>query len=211
MQVTETLAEGLKREYQVVWPVSELDQRATERLSALKERVKIDGFRPGKAPIPHLKRVYGKAVMGEVIEQAMTETNSKIVSDGGFKLAVEPRIKLVNEGEEAVKEVIEGRADLSFTVALELLPKIELADFRKLKLERPVAEVTDAHVDEAIGRIADANRPFADKEGKAEKGDRVVMSFKGAIEPRRARRRDRSRTRGCACRSARARSRAGLR
>src|SRR5690606_21602335 len=153
MQVTETLAEGLKREYQVVWPVAELDQRATERLTALKERVKLDGFRPGKVPIPHLKRVYGKAVMGEVIEQAMTETNSKIVSDGGFKLAVEPRIKLANEGEEAVKDVIEGRADLAFTVALELLPKIELADFRKITLERPVAEVTDEHIDEAISRI----------------------------------------------------------
>src|SRR5690606_6941704 len=60
--------------------------------------------------------------------------------------------------------------------------KIELTDFRKLKLERPVAEVTDANVDEAIGRIADANRPFADKEGKAEKGDRLVMSFKGTID-----------------------------
>jgi trigger factor len=182
MQVTETLAEGLKREYQVVWPVSELDQRAADRLNALKERVKLDGFRPGKVPIPHLKRVYGKAVMGEVIEQAMTETNSKIVTDGGFKLAVEPRIKLADEGEEAVKEVMEGRADLSFTVALELLPKIELTDFRKLTLERPVAEVTDADINEAIGKIADANRPFADKEGKAANGDRLVLTFKGTID-----------------------------
>ena len=182
MQVTETLAEGLKREYQVVWPVSELDQRAADRLNALKERVKLDGFRPGKVPIPHLKRVYGKAVMGEVIEQAMTETNSKIVTDGGFKLAVEPRIKLADEGEEAVKEIMEGRADLSFTVALELLPKIELTDFRKLTLERPVAEVTDADINEAIGKIADANRPFADKEGKAANGDRLVLTFKGTID-----------------------------
>ena len=182
MQVTETLSEGLKREYQVVFPVSELDERATARLSAMKERVKLDGFRPGKVPIPHLKRVYGKAVMGEVIEQAMTEVNSKIVSDGGFKLAVEPRIKLASDDQEAVKEVIEGRADLSYTVALELLPKIELADFRKIKLERPVAEVADANVDETLGRIADANRPFADKEGKVESGDRVVMSFKGTLD-----------------------------
>jgi trigger factor len=181
MQVTETLAEGLKREYQVVWPVSELDQRAADRLNALKERVKLEGYRPGKVPIPHLKRVYGKAVMGEVIEQAMTETNSKIVTDGGFKLAVEPRIKLADEGEEAVKEVMEGRADLSFTVALELLPTIELTDFRKLTLERPVAEVTDADINEAIGKIADANRPFADKEGKAANGDRLVLTFKGTI------------------------------
>ena len=67
MQVKETLSEGLKREYQVVWPVSELDQRATERLASLKDRVRLDGFRPGKVPLPHLKRVYGKSVMGEVI------------------------------------------------------------------------------------------------------------------------------------------------
>jgi trigger factor len=182
MQVKETLAEGLKREYQVVWPVAELDQRATERLSSLKDRVRIDGFRPGKVPLPHLKRVYGKSVMGEVIEQAMTEANAKIVNDGGFKLAIEPRVKLADEGEQAVKDVMEGRADLSYTVAMELLPKVELADFRKIKLERPVTEVTDADVDEALGKIADANRPFADKEGKAEKGDRLTLNFKGTID-----------------------------
>jgi trigger factor len=181
MQVTETLSEGLKREYQVLLPVAELDERATERLSAIKDRVRLDGFRPGKVPIPHLKRVYGKAVMGEVIEQAMTEVNSKIVSDGGFKLATEPRIKLADEGDAAVKEVIEGRADLSYTVAIEILPKIELTDFRKIKVERPVAEVKDEHVDEAVKRIADANRPFVDREGKAETGDRLVLTFKGTM------------------------------
>ncbi len=182
MQVKETLSEGLKREYQVVWPVSELDQRATERLASLKDRVRLDGFRPGKVPLPHLKRVYGKSVMGEVIEQAMTETNAKIVNDGGFKLAVEPRVKLADEGEQSVKDVMEGRADLSYTVAMELLPKVELADFRKITLERPVAEVTDADVDEALGKVADANRPFADKDGKAETGDRLVLNFKGTID-----------------------------
>jgi len=182
MQVTETLAEGLKREYQVVLPVAELDQRATERLSALKDRVRLDGFRPGKVPIPHLKRVYGKAVMGEVIEQAMTEVNSKIVNDGGFKLAVEPRVKLASEDQDAVRAVIEGRADLSYTVAMELLPKIELADFRKMTLERPVAAVADEQVDEALQRIADTNRPFNEKDGKAEEGDRLVLNFKGTID-----------------------------
>jgi trigger factor len=182
MQVKETLSEGLKREYQVVWAVAELDQRATERLASLKDRVRLDGFRPGKVPLPHLKRVYGKSVMGEVIEQAMTETNAKIVNDGGFKLAIEPRVKLADEGEQAVKDVMEGRADLSYTVAMELLPKVELADFRKITLERPTAEVTDADVNEALGKIADANRPFADKEGKAEKGDRLTLNFKGTID-----------------------------
>jgi trigger factor len=182
MQVTETLAEGLKREYQVVLPLAELDARASERLSAIKDRVRLDGFRPGKVPLPHLKRVYGRAVMGEVIEQAISEVNSKIVSDGGFRLAIEPRITLASKGEEAVNKVMEGQGDLAYTVALELLPKIELADFKSIKLERPVAETTEAEVDEAVAKIAEANRPFADKDGKAEKGDRIVVSFRGTID-----------------------------
>ena len=182
MQVTETLAEGLKREYQVVLPIAELDARASERLSAIKDRVRLDGFRPGKVPLPHLKRVYGRAVMGEVIEQAISEVNSKIVSDGGFRLAIEPRITLASEGEQAVNTVIEGRADLAYTVALELLPKIELTDFKSIRLERPVAEITESEIDEAVTKIAEANRPFADKQGKAEKGDRVVVSFHGSID-----------------------------
>ena len=182
MQVTETLAEGLKREYQVVLPLAELDARASERLSAIKDRVRLDGFRPGKVPLPHLKRVYGRAVMGEVIEQAISEVNSKIVSDGGFRLAIEPRITLASKGEEAVNKVMEGQGDLAYTVALELLPKIELADFKSIRLERPVAETTEAEVDEAVAKIAEANRPFADKDGKAEKGDRIVVSFRGTID-----------------------------
>lgn len=182
MQVTETVTEGLKREYQVVLPVTELDVRATERLNALKDRVRIDGFRPGKVPLPHLKKVYGRAVMSEVIEQAIAEVNSKIVSDGGFKLAVEPRVTFSSEGEESVKKVMEGRADLAFTVALEILPKIDLADFKSIRLDRPVADVTDAEVEKTVGKIAEMNRPFADKQGKAEKGDRLVVSFRGTID-----------------------------
>ena len=182
MQVTETLAEGLKREYQVVLPVADLDARANERLSSLKDRVRLDGFRPGKVPLPHLKKVYGRAVMGEVIEQAISEANSKIVSDGGFKLAVEPRITLASDGEQAVMEVMEGRSDLAYTVALEILPKIVFADFKSIRLERLVAEVTEAQIDETIAKIAEANRPFADKQGQAEKGDRVVMAFRGTID-----------------------------
>ncbi len=181
MQVKETLSEGLKREYQVVLPLTELDQKATERLESIKDRVKLDGFRPGKVPMPHLKRVYGRSVMGEVIEQAISEANNKIVSDGGFRLAMQPQIKLASEDEAAVKEIMEGKADLSYTVAMEILPKIELSDFRKIALEKPVAPVADKEVDDAITKIAESNRNFTDKEGKAENGDRVVMNFKGTL------------------------------
>jgi len=181
MQVKETLSEGLKREYKVVLPKAELDERATTKLAGLKERVNLHGFRPGKVPLPHLKRVYGKAVMGEVIEQAIADANTKIVSDGGFRLAMEPKITFPSEQPSAINEVIEGKSDLAYTVALEILPKIELVNFKNIELERPVTPVTDVEVDDAIKRIAEANRLFSAKDGKAEKGDRVVISFKGKI------------------------------
>ncbi len=181
MQVKETLSEGLKREYKVVLPKAELDERATTKLAGLKERVNLHGFRPGKVPLPHLKRVYGKAVMGEVIEQAIADANTKIVNDGGFRLAMEPKITFPSEQPAAINEVIEGKSDLAYTVALEILPKIELVNFKKIELERPVTPVTDVEVDDAIKRIAEANRSFSAKDGKAEKGDRVVISFKGKI------------------------------
>ncbi len=181
MQVEETLSEGLKREYKVVLPKAELDERASTKLEGLKDRVNLHGFRPGKVPLPHLKRVYGKAVMGEVIEQAIADANTKIVSDGGFRLAMEPKITFPSEQTSAINEVIEGKSDLAYTVALEILPKIELVNFKNIQLEKPVTPVTDADVDEAIGRIAEANRTFSAKDGKAEKGDRVVISFKGKI------------------------------
>ena len=182
MQVKETLSEGLKREYSVVLPKGELDERISTRLEGLKDRVNLPGFRPGKVPLPHLKRVYGKAVMSEVIEEAIADTNTKIVNDGGFRLAMEPKVTFASEQPSAIHAVIEGKADLAYTVALEILPKIELVNFKTIKLEKQVAPVTDAEVDDAVKRIAEASRSFSAKEGKAEKGDRVTISFKGKID-----------------------------
>ncbi len=182
MQVTETLSDGLKREYAVVLPAAELDSKANERLASIKDRVNLPGFRPGKVPMQHLKRMHGKAVMGEVIEQAISEANNKIVADKGLKLAMEPKITLANEDEKAIKQVIEGKADLAYTVEMEILPKIELADFSKIKIEKPVATVTDEQVEEAIRKMAEGTKPYVAKDGKAAKGDRVTISFNGKID-----------------------------
>lgn len=182
MQVTETVSEGLKREYSVVLPAAELDSKANERLVSIKDRVNMPGFRPGKVPLQHLKRLHGKAIMGEVIEQAIADTNSKIISDHGLKLAMEPKITLASEDEKVMKAVIEGKADLAYTVAMEVLPKIELADFSKIKIEKPVAPVTDEEVDEAIKKMAEGTRPYSEKQGKSADGDRVTISFVGKID-----------------------------
>jgi trigger factor len=183
MEITETLSDGLKREFQVQVPAADLEARVSERLGELKDRVQLRGFRPGKVPVAHLKKIYGKAVMAETIEAVIRELNAKIVSDRGLKLAMEPKVT-IPEDETEVAKIIGGQSDLAYTVALEILPKIELGDFKGIKLEREVAEVTDAQVSEALDRIAEQNRPFAAKsEGaKVEKGDRAVIDFTGTLD-----------------------------
>jgi len=179
MQVTETANDGLKREFRVVVPASDLAAKVNEKLDDLKGRVQLRGFRPGKVPVAHLKRIYGKAAMAEVIEAAVREANSKIVTDNGYKLATEPKV-VPDEG--AVEGVIEGKSDLAYKVEIEIVPPIELADFKQIKLEREVADVTDAEIDEAVQKIGEQNRPFVGKVEGAEKGDRVTVSFQGTME-----------------------------
>jgi trigger factor len=182
MQVTETLAEGLKHEFQISVPASDLDAKADARLVDLKDKVRLNGFRPGKVPVSHLKKVYGRSVMAETIDQTIRDTNSQIFTERGFRLATEPKITMPTE-EKAVENILTGKSDLTYTVSIEVVPAIQLADFKSFTVEKPVAEVTDADVDEAIKRIADQNRTYAAKgEGtKAETGDRVTISFKGTI------------------------------
>jgi len=183
MQVTETLAEGLKHEFQISVPASDLDAKADAKLVDLKDKVRLNGFRPGKVPVSHLKKVYGRSVMAETIDQTIRDTNSQIFTERGFRLATEPKITMPTE-QKAVEDILTGKSDLTYTVSIEVVPAIALADFKSFTVEKPVAEVTDADINEAIKRIADQNRAYAAKgEGaKAENGDRVTISFKGTID-----------------------------
>jgi trigger factor len=181
MQVTETSSAGLKREYRVVVPAIDLEAKVKERLDDLKGRVQLRGFRPGKVPVAHLKRLYGKSAMAEVIEATVREANSKIVTDHGYRLAVEPKVVLPTE-EGTVEGVIEGKADLSYTVEMEIVPAITLADFKSIKLTRLTSEVGDEEIDKALRTIADQNRPFVAKTEGAANGDRVTINFEGSLE-----------------------------
>ena len=183
MQVTETLSEGLKREYKVVVPASELDAKVNARLDELKDRVRINGFRPGKVPVTHLKRMYGRSAMAEVIEATVRDTNNQIVSEHGYKLAADPKVTLPTE-EGAIDQLIAGKSDLNYTMALEIVPPITLGDFKSIKLTRLAADVTDAEVEQGIARIVDQNKPYTVRpEGeKAAKDDRVTISFSGTID-----------------------------
>jgi len=183
MQVTETLSEGLKREYKVVVPAAELDAKVSQRLDDLKGRVRINGFRPGKVPVAHLKRMYGRSAMAEVIEATVRDANNQIVSERGFKLAADPKVTLPTE-ESAITQLIDGKSDLNYTMALEIVPPITLGDFKTIKLTKLTADVAETEVEEGIKNIADQNRPYTPRpQGeKATKDDRITISFAGTID-----------------------------
>ena len=183
MQVTETLSQGLKREYDISLPARDLEEKLNGQLADLKAKVRINGFRPGKVPVEHLRKVYGKSVMAEVVQEAIASANKKIVDDNGLRLAREPKVELPQD-QAAIEAALEARGDLNFKVALEVLPVFEIGDFSQLELERPSAEVEGADVDLALERLAAERRTYSDKPegGRAENQDRVTVDFNGTID-----------------------------
>jgi len=121
MQVKETVADGLKHEFQISVPASDLDAKADARLVDLKDKVRLNGFRPGKVPVSHLKKVYGRSVMAETVEQTIRDTNSQIFTERGFRLATEPKVTMPTE-EKAVEDILTGKSDLTYTVSIEVVP-----------------------------------------------------------------------------------------
>jgi trigger factor len=183
MQVTETLSEGLKREYNIVFSAEELRHRLDGQLAELKDKVRLNGFRPGKVPVAHLKKVYGKSIMADVVQEAINEANKQILDEKGLRLALEPKVELP-EDQAAIEATLQAKGDLSYKVALEVLPKFEVGTFDDIALERPVTEVSDTDVDSAVDRLADGRKSYTPKaEGaKAENGDRVTVDFVGKID-----------------------------
>jgi len=180
MQITETVSEGLRREYKVVIAKGDLDSRLTGRLEEMKPRMNLKGFRPGKAPVSFLKKSFGKSLMGEIVEAAVNESSQKAVSDNALKPAAPPKVDLVSQ----IEQVVDGKSDLEFTVQVDLMPDFELTDVSKLKIERLVGEVGDEDIDEALKRLAEQAKtysPRADGE-PAESGDTLVIDFVGKVD-----------------------------
>lgn len=180
MQVTVTSTDGLKREMTVAVPAKDLEASVGAKLNELKNTIRLKGFRPGKVPLAHLKKTFGKQVMSEVIQDTVGASSQKALEDQALRPALQPQIDL--EGE--IEQVIEGKADLTYKMTFEIIPNIEFADFSKLSVERLVSEPTDADIEEAMQRLADNQKSFEPKaEGAAaEEGDLLTIDFVGKID-----------------------------
>ncbi|MBS0518636.1 MAG: trigger factor [Proteobacteria bacterium] len=175
MQVTELSAEGLKRQFKIVVPASDLSAKVEERLAELARTAQMPGFRPGKVPMGLLKKQYGQALYGEALEQAVNQSTAKAIEDRGLKPALQPKVDL--------KELGEGK-DVEFEVAIEVMPEIGKLDFSGIELERLKAQVPEKDVDDALTRIAKANREQkpVDPARPAQKGDALKLDFVGSVD-----------------------------
>ena len=181
MQIVEKSGEGLSRVYGVTVPVADLNERLEARIVEITPQLNIKGFRPGKVPAAHVRRLHGKALMAEVVEQTISETTQKVLADNNLRPAAEPDLK--PEGD--IAQVIEGKADLAYELAVEIMPDFEPTDLTQISLTRPVYEPSEAEVDEAVEELAKQNRTYEPRTGKSQKakdGDQVLIDFVGRID-----------------------------
>ncbi len=176
MQVTETLSEGLKREYKIVVTADAIEDRMTGRLTELSKEIKMPGFRPGKVPVTLLRKTYGKQVLGEILEQVVNESTTQALTEQDVQPALQPKIEITQFEEDS---------DLEYTVEVEVMPAITPMDFSKLKLEKFVTDVPDEDVDKRVEMMSEQFRDFQEVEDetyKAEVGDVVQIDFKGSVD-----------------------------
>ncbi|OJU03962.1 trigger factor [Metarhizobium album] len=181
MQVIETLAEGLKREIKVVIPAKDMEARMNERLAEAKDKIRINGFRPGKVPVSHLKKMYGKSIMAELVNEIVRDQPTSILSERGEKSATQPDVKMTEDEAEADK-ILSAQADFEFTLSYEVIPPIEIQSTAGIKVTREVVEIADEEVNEQILKIAESARSYEEKNGEAADGDRVTMDYLGKVD-----------------------------
>jgi trigger factor len=180
MQIVEKSQDGLSRVYGVTVPAAELNEKLETRIREITPQLQIKGFRPGKVPAAHVRRLHGKALMTEVVEQTLSESTRKVMEDANVRPASDPDLK--PEGD--ISQVIEGKADLSYEISFDVMPDIELMDLSGIELSRPVYEPSDEEVDEAVKDLASNNKTYEDRTGKSVKakdGDMVVIDFVGRL------------------------------
>ena len=181
MQVVEKSNEGLSRVLEVTVPVKELTDQLDAKIAEVGPRLRLKGFRPGKVPPAHVRKVFGKELMSEIVQDTLNASPAKALEEAKIRPAAPADLKLNSD----LDKVVAGEADLAFEMAVEIMPEFEPIDPSTLELKRPVYEASDADVDEALNNLASQNKTYETKGGKAPKaadGDMVVMDFVGRID-----------------------------
>ena len=175
MKITIESKKGLTTDLRVTVDKKTINDQIIERFEELKKTVNLKGFRPGKVPVEILKRQFGKAVYGEVLDKVLKETSTKALEDKKIKVAGQPKIDLKSHGEDK---------DLQYTIHVEQLPKIKTKEIEKIKITNYEIKTTNIDIDKRIKDIAKNQNNFKDKKNEetAAQGDLVIFDYKATID-----------------------------
>ena len=177
MQLVETINEGLKRGYEAKILAADLDKKVIQKLEASRPEIQLKGFRKGQAPIALIKKMYGKSVIGEAMQESIDELVRSHFDESGDRPAMQPDVQM------ASKDWKEGE-DINIILNYEKLPTIPETDFSKIKLKKLVAEIDKPSVDEALNNLASSAQNFEKrkKTSKARSGDQIIIDFLGKVD-----------------------------
>jgi trigger factor len=181
MQVVEKSSEGLSRVLSVTVPQKELTDQLDAKIAEVGPRLKIKGFRPGKVPASHVRKMFGKELMSEIVQDTLNQSPAKALEEAKIRPAAPADMKL----ESDVEKVVAGEADLAYEMTVDVMPDFEPIDPATLKLSRPTYEASDKDIDDSLKNISAQSRTYEAKGGKAPKaddGDMVVMDFVGRVD-----------------------------
>jgi len=175
MHVTETQSEGLKHEFQIVVPANDIESKMIGKLNELAGNVTMPGFRRGKVPVALLRKTYGKRLLGEILEETVNETATQALEEKSLRPAMQPKIEVTK---------FDDGSDLEFKLEVEVMPEFETSGAGEIQLERLVAKVEDAALDERLKALAEQMKTFVDAaEGEgAGTGDVIAIDFTGTID-----------------------------
>jgi len=146
----------------------------------MQPQVSLKGFRPGKVPVSHIKKMFGQSIMKDVVEETVNETSQQAINDNKIRPAGQPKIDLRANGEEVTK----GEADLEYQLTVESIPEFEPVDPTSLKFTRLKYEATDADIDERLAELGQGQKTYKKKAktAKAKKEDAVLIDFVGTVD-----------------------------
>ncbi len=180
MQIEEVETKGLSKTYTVTVPKEDLAKKLDAKIKEMQPQVTLKGFRPGKVPASHIRKMFGQSIMKDVVEDALNESSQKAINDNKIRPAGQPKIDLRANGEEVTK----GKADLEYQMTVEMIPEFEPADPAKLKFTRLSSDIEDSDVQERMGNFAEGQKTYKKKAktAKAKKEDAVLINFVGRID-----------------------------
>src|ERR1700712_1297006 len=180
-QIIEKSSEGLSRVFGVTIPANDLTSALEAKVKEMAPKMNIKGFRPGKVPTAHVKRMYGREMMSEIVQETVNSANEKVLNDNNLRPAGTPGLVPTSD----MDKVFAGQADLAYDLTVEIMPEFPLIDASKIKLSRPVYEPTDKEVDEAVADLAKNNASYETRTGKSVKAktdDQVIIDFIGRLD-----------------------------